>query len=330
MTYKWIDKIFKIDAAGFEELALQIFNFQYQHNAIYKAYTDMLQVRPAHVDQIRKIPFLPIQFYKTHAVKTTDFAPQIIFESSGTTQSVNSHHFVKDIEVYKQSFKTAFELNYGRASEWCIIGLLPSYLERKNSSLVFMVNELIGQSHHSQSGFYLDEYAQLYQTLIELEKNRQKTLLVGVGFALLDFAEGYSFPLSNTIILETGGMKGRRKELIKRELHEFLKAKFRINSVHSEYGMTELLSQAYSSSDGLFYCPPWMKVLIRDEEDPLLVKAVSKEPVTGAINIIDLANVYSCAFIATDDSGKLYKDESFEVMGRIDNSDIRGCSLLAI
>jgi len=330
MTYKWNDKIFKIDTPGFEELALQVFNFQYEHNPIYKTYTDMLQITPTQVNRLEKIPFLPIQFFKTHVVKTTDFDPQIIFESSGTTGSINSRHFLKDIELYRESFKAAFELVYGGINEWCVIGLLPSYLERKNSSLVFMVNELIDRSHHPQSGFYLDEFAQLYKTLTELENNGQKTLLIGVSFALLNFAEQYSLSLSSTVVLETGGMKGRREEWIKRELHEFLKAKFEVHSIHSEYGMTELLSQAYSKGEGIFYCPPWMKVLIRDEEDPFLVKAEAPEATVGAINIIDLANVYSCAFIATDDSGKLYRNGSFEVMGRIDNSDIRGCSLLTI
>jgi len=330
MTYEWNDKIFQVGASGFEKLALEVFHFQYKHNDVYKAYADMMKIRPEKVDRLSKIPFLPIQFFKTHTVKTTKFEPAIIFESSGTTQTINSHHFVKDLELYRQSFQKAFGMNYGNANDWCIIGLLPSYLERKNSSLVFMVNELILQSRHTKSGFYLSEYGELYNTLIELEKMGQKTLLVGVSFALLDFAEQYSMPLAHSIILETGGMKGRRKEVIKQELHDFLKAKFKVNRIHSEYGMTELLSQAYSQGEGIFRCPPWMKILIRDEEDPLLVRGEAKQPLTGAVNIIDLANLYSCSFIATDDCGKLFADGSFEVMGRIDNSDIRGCSLLML
>jgi len=330
MTYQRNDKIFQVGASSFEKLAFEVFRFQYKHNHVYKAYADMMKIIPEKVDRLSQIPFLPIQFFKTHSVKTTEFEPEIIFESSGTTQTINSHHFVKDLQCYRKSFQKAFEMNYGNANDWCIIGLLPSYLERKNSSLVFMVNELILQSRHGKSGFYLNEYDELYSALIELEKMGQKTLLVGVSFALLDFAEQYSIPLAHTIILETGGMKGRRKEVIKQELHDFLKARFEVNRIHSEYGMTELLSQAYSPGDGVFYCPPWMKILIRDEEDPLLVRGEAKEPLTGAFNIIDLANLYSCSFIATDDSGKLFADGSFEVMGRIDNSDIRGCSLLML
>ena len=337
MSNQWNDKIFEVNGAGFEKLALEIFNFQYRQNAVYKAYADMIKLKPDKVANLTQIPFLPIRFFKTHAVKTTEFEPQIIFESSGTTQSLNSHHFIKDIELYKQSFAKAFELFYDPVNEWCIIGLLPSYLERKtrlptgmNSSLVFMVNELIRQSHHPQSGFYLNEYERLGSMLTELEKTSQKTILIGVSFALLDFAEQYSLPLRNTVILETGGMKGRRREIVRQELHNILKEKFAVDVIHSEYGMTELLSQAYSRGDGIFYCPPWMKVMIRDEEDPLLIKFEPGMQISGAMNIIDLANIYSCSFIATDDAGRLYPDGSFEVLGRIDNSDIRGCSLMAM
>jgi hypothetical protein len=330
MPGQWNDKIFENNAPGFEKRALEIFYFQYQHNAIYKAYADMLKVKAGKVTSLCQIPFLPIQFFKTHSVKTTEFEPQIIFESSGTTQSVNSQHLIKDIELYKQSFIKGFQLFYGSENEWCIIGLLPSYLERKNSSLVFMVDELIRQSRHPQSGFYLNDYEKIYKTLITLEKSKQKTLLIGVSFALIDFAEQYSLPLLYTTILETGGMKGKREEIVRQELHELLKQNFKVDTIHSEYGMTELLSQAYSPGNGVFYCPPWMRVLIRDEEDPLLIKFETETQITGAINIIDLANIYSCSFIATDDAGKLYADGSFEVLGRIDNSDIRGCSLMVM
>jgi hypothetical protein len=270
-----------------------------------------------------------------------------VFESSGTTHSVNSHHLIKDIGLYRQSFLKGFELYYGSPRNWCIIALLPSYLERKNSSLVFMVDELIRQTRHSQSGFYLYEHPKLYNTLKQLENQKQKTLFIGVSFALLDFAEQYSLPLKHTVIMETGGMKGRKEEIVRDELHQLLKGKFEVDAIHSEYGMTELLSQAYSKKSGIFQTPPWMKVLIRDEEDPLNVGDASSgsgskkdyrltthgsrlTSVTGAINIIDLANVYSCSFVATDDAGKLYADGSFEVLGRIDDSDVRGCSLMAL
>jgi hypothetical protein len=336
MKGQWNDKIFSSTEASFEELALEIFRFQYDHNMLYKAYADMLGVAPPNISRLNEIPFLPIHFFKTHPVKTTEFEPQATFESSGTTQTGNSHHLLKEIELYRQSFTKGFELFYGPVHDWCIIGLLPSYLERKNSSLVSMVHELITQSHRPQSGFYLNEFEDLYQVLKDLEEKKQKTLLVGVTFALLDLAEKYSLPLHHTTIMETGGMKGRREEMIRQELHEFLRTKFKVDVIHSEYGMTELLSQAYSPGNGIFHCPPWMKVLVRDEEDPL--KVLSRESIagsqsttrTGVINVIDLANIYSCSFIATDDAGKLHADGSFEVLGRIDNSDIRGCSLLMV
>jgi len=364
MNNQWNDKIFGITGPGFEELALEVFHFQYQNNSIYRAYTDMLKIKPEKVNSLLEIPFLPIQFFKTHTVKSTEFEPQAVFESSGTTQTINSRHLIKDIQLYKRSFLEGFEIFYRPVNEWCIIGLLPSYLERKNSSLVFMVDELIRSNRHVQSGFYLYEYEKLYRTIKQLEEENQKTLLIGVSFALLDFAEKYSFPLEHTVIMETGGMKGRRDEIVRQELHEILKDKFKVDCVHSEYGMTELLSQAYSRCNGIFHCPLWMKVLLRNEEDPFDVQSVvqssefgvqssesgvqssefgdrlptpdSELPTpdselrtkTGAINIIDLANIYSCSFIATDDAGKLNADGSFEVLGRMDNSDIRGCSLM--
>ena len=368
MGNEW-HKIFNVNEGNFIDLALEIFQFQYQDNPIYGTYVNTLRFNPKKINKLADIPFLPIRFFKSHHVKTTDFEPGYEFESSGTTQTGNSYHFVKDIEIYSRSFTTAFELFYGPVEEWCIVGLLPSYLERKpaspvsggqslwrrnagrNSSLVFMVDELIRKSRHEQSGFYLDEYETLHKTLKDLEERKQKTLLIGVTFALLDFATEYSFPLRHTIVMETGGMKGRREELVRDEVHEILKRKFQLEVIHSEYGMTELLSQAYSKGNGIFYCPPWMKVLIRDEEDPLTVQgsefsvqsqeftvqnlAVDSQLPThhsqrGVINIIDLANIYSCSFIATDDAGKLYDDGGFEVIGRVDNSDIRGCSLMAI
>jgi hypothetical protein len=265
-------------------------------------------------------------------VKTTEFEPEIVFESSGTTKTANSYHYVKNLELYKKCFTQCFELFYGPENEWCILALLPSYLERKNSSLVTMTEALIKRSGHSLSGFYLNEHEKLYQTLLHNEILQQPTLLIGVSFALLDFVDRYNMRLSNTVIMETGGMKGRREEITREELHEALQKKLGVRQIHSEYGMTEILSQAYSRGNGIFKCPPWMKVLIRSEDDPFSIHTAAlstKKTETGIINIIDLANIYSCAFIATDDVGKLYHNGSFEVLGRCDLSDIRGCSLLA-
>jgi phenylacetate-coenzyme A ligase PaaK-like adenylate-forming protein len=328
-TMQWNHKIFRVKKGDFEALALQVFRLQSIENPVYKAYLEALNVNPLLVNSIGDIPFLPIRFFKSHAVQTGLFEPEAIFESSGTTGSINSRHLVKDISLYEQSFINGFELFYGAIKDYCIIGLLPSYLERKNASLVFMVNKMVQLSEHPASGFYLDEYEKLFTLLTELESKKQKTLLIGVTFALLDFAEKYSpesyrQPLKHTIIMETGGMKGRRKEMIRQEVQEKLCKSFRVNAIHSEYGMTELLSQAYSKGDGIFNCPPWMKILLRDEEDPLLVK----ENGPGIINVIDLANINSCSFIATDDAGRLNNDGTFEVLGRVDGSDVRGCSLL--
>lgn len=324
MPGQWNHKIFGIKQGNFEATALEIFNFQYRHNTIYRAYTDALKVDPWSVQSIAKIPFLPIRFFKSHTIATGLFEPAIVFESSGTTGTVNSRHFVKDLLLYEESFLKGFAAFYGNVQDWCIIGLLPSYLERSSSSLVYMVDKLIKLSQYSKSGFYLYDHRKLHTVLSELEKASKKTLLIGVTYALLDFAEEFPIPLKNTIIMETGGMKGRREELIRPEVHRLLKNAFGDIPVHSEYGMTELLSQAYSKGNGVFDCPPWMKVLVRDEEDPLLIKSQG----SGVINIIDLANIYSCSFIATDDAGKLNPDGSFEVMGRIDGSDLRGCSLM--
>ncbi len=335
MTCEWHDKIFSVTDSSFEQLAWEVFQFQYRANPVYRSYVDAIGKTAADIDRIEKIPFLPISFFKTDRIMSGEFNPEIIFESSGTTQTKNSHHFVKDISLYIESFRKAFKKFYGDISEWCILGLLPSYLERKNSSLVYMVEDLIRQSGHDKSGFYLNELEELKKTLTELQEAKQKTLLIGVTYALLDFAEKFPMQLYHTTIMETGGMKGRREELTRMEVHELLKKAFGKTGIHSEYGMTELLSQAYSTGDGKFECPPWMKILVRDEEDPLSVTSnqssvVGRLPASGAINIIDLANVYSCSFIATDDVGKLSPDSSFEVLGRMDGSDLRGCSLLTV
>ncbi len=318
------DRLFTVTREDFADLAIEIFHFQYQHNALYKAYVDALGVRARQVSTLRQIPFLPIDFFKNFQVMTTSFAPEIVFESSGTTQAIPSRHLIKDLSIYKRSFLNGFELFYGPVKEWCIIGLLPSYLERKGSSLVLMVDELIRLSQHPLSGFYLNEFESLSNHLAKLESDGQKTLLIGVSFALLDLASQFPMHLKHTVVMETGGMKGRRKEMTRDELHSMLKKQFGLSRVHSEYGMTELMSQAYSIGDGIFNPAPWMRVLIRKEDDPLDVR----EKGEGIINIIDLANIYSCAFIAAEDVGKLAMDGSFEIAGRVDHADLRGCSLL--
>jgi phenylacetate-coenzyme A ligase PaaK-like adenylate-forming protein len=326
-------RVFAAPAGNFNELATELFHFQYQHNAVYHQYCNNLNIIPADVKSLERIPFLPIQFFKSHQITATLFEAEAIFESSGTTTSISSKHFVKDINLYKKSFTTGFEKFYGQAKDKCMLGLLPSYLERKNSSLVMMVDELIQQSDNNLSGFYLYDYDKLHSTILHNEILKQPTILIGVTYALLDFAEKYPMQLRNTIIMETGGMKGRREEMTRQQVHAELQKKFGISLIHSEYGMTELLSQAYSKGDGIFHCPAWMKVLIREEDDPFkiyLADAVKEKPFTGAINIIDLANIYSCSFIATDDIGRLNNNESFEVLGRMDNSDVRGCSLMML
>lgn len=326
MVEEWNHKIFGVEKAGFEALALEIYAFQFRNNAIYRAYSEALGLNDTNVKKLADIPFLPIRFFKTHTVTTTDFPPQAVFESSGTTGTINSRHLVKQLSLYEESFTRAFESFYGPVNNWCIIGLLPSYLERTGSSLVYMVDQLIQKSGHPQSGFYLNEHDQLAAVITELEKHQQPTLIIGATFGLLDFAAEYQLPLKHTWLMETGGMKGRRKELIRQEVHELLQQSFGMNPIHSEYGMTELLSQAYSKGQGIFECSDWMRVLVREEEDPLQIKMSG----SGLINVIDLANIYSCAFIATDDAGQLYPDGKFEVLGRMDNSDIRGCSLLVM
>lgn len=309
-----------------ESAAIQLFQHQWLHNAVYRQWCNLLQCKPDEIKHITQIPFLPISFFKTHTVVTGGFEPQLVFTSSGTTQTVNSQHFVKDVAIYQQSFTAAFELFYGDAKGLCILGLLPSYLERNGSSLVYMVDELIRHSNHPQSGFYLYDFDKLQSTLQTLEDKQQPTLLIGVTFALLDFAKAYPMNLHYTTVMETGGMKGRKEEMTREEIHAILRTAFKMTDIHSEYGMTELMSQAYSKGNGVYQCPPWMKVLVRDEDDPLAVKENGR----GVLNVIDLANADSCAFIATDDAGILAPDGSFEVLGRIDNSDLRGCSLLSL
>jgi phenylacetate-coenzyme A ligase PaaK-like adenylate-forming protein len=323
---QWNHKVFGVQPAGFEALALELFRFQYGSNPVYKAFVQALKLDPAGISSLEQIPFLPIRYFKTQEIKTGLFDAEAIFESSGTTGSINSKHHVKDLSVYEESFTRGFEMFYGPVEDWCIIGLLPSYIEKGNSSLVYMTDKLVKQSEHPQSGFYLNEYEQLSDVLQGLEKRQQRTLLLGVTYALLDFAEQYPQPLQHTVIMETGGMKGRREEMIRPEVHDLLKKAFQQTAIHSEYGMTELLSQAWSKGAGIFSCPPWMRLLVRDEEDPFVVQQKG----AGIINIIDLANIYSCSFIATDDLGKIGESGAFEVLGRMDGSDLRGCSLMIV
>lgn len=328
-----IQDIFNHGNAAWETLALKIFALQYEHNDIYRKFCDVLKIRPADVNHIQDIPFLPIRFFKSHTVISGTATPQLFFESSGTTGSVNSKHYVTDPAVYEQSFLNGFEKFYGDPKATCIIGLLPSYLERGHSSLVYMVNELMKRSQQEGSGFYLYEHEKLQQRISHNEAAGIPTILIGVTYALLDFAEKYPLELKHTIVMETGGMKGRREELTREQVHNILKKQFGLPTIHSEYGMTELLSQGYSAGDGIFYPGDTMKILIRAEDDPFDISYAipgGKNLIAGVINVIDLANIYSCSFIATDDMGKLYADGSFEVIGRLDNSDIRGCGLMIL
>lgn len=327
---KWEDKIFTADHYNFQDLAIEVFRAQYQGNPLYRQFVDSLGVQPLHVTRVEDIPFLPIQFFKARTVATTSFEPELIFESSGTTGDRVSRHFVKKLSLYRESLVRGFQIFYGRPERLCILALLPGYLERQHSSLVAMVAELIRLSGNSNSGFYLNDHEKLYQALVHNEIREQPVLLIGVTYALLAFAETYDLQLRHTTIMETGGMKGKREEITRQQVHGFLTERLGVAPIHSEYGMTELLSQAYSDGNGFFKCPPWMKILIREEDDPLVVQSVptGEKPLSGLLNIIDLANLYSCAFIATDDVGKLHRNHTFEVLGRRDDSDIRGCSLL--
>ena len=322
------NSIFNIQSeADFKATALEVFKFQFEHNAVYRSFCDLLYKHPSDVRSLEQIPFLPIEFFKTHTIISTNKPTKATFTSSGTTGSIVSKHHVVDLDVYKQSFRTGFESFYGTIENYTVLALLPSYLEREGSSLVYMANDMILQSKQPESGFYLHDLEALKNTLTSLEAKGQKTLLIGVSYALLDLIEAYSFELKHTIVMETGGMKGQRKELVKSELHALLKQGFGVDTIHSEYGMTELLSQAYSKGGGIFETPPWMKVLTRDPEDALSIQPIGK---SGGINIIDLANINSCAFIATQDLGKIRSDGTFEILGRFDQSDIRGCNLMVL
>jgi phenylacetate-coenzyme A ligase PaaK-like adenylate-forming protein len=309
----------------FADCALQTFRFQAQNCAVYREFITNMKVDIDAVDGVEKIPFLPISFFKSHEVLSNTSKVQVVFTSSGTTGMINSRHLVTDVSWYQESFRRAFDLFYGDIRNYCILALLPSYLEREGSSLIYMAEDLVKRSENLDSGFYLYNYDDLFTQLQKQRQAKKPTLLIGVTFALLDFVEQYAINFPELVVMETGGMKGRRKEMIREELHQTLRKGFGVSAIHSEYGMTELLSQAYSNGNGIFNCPPWMKIITRDTNDPVTILENDK---TGGINVIDLANVNSCSFIATQDLGRVYKDGSFEVLGRFDNSDVRGCNLL--
>jgi phenylacetate-coenzyme A ligase PaaK-like adenylate-forming protein len=322
-----INRIFSIKTEkDFENCALEIFHFQYTHNPVYREWVQHLKYNIEQIKSTQEIPFLPIQFFKTHTVIC--FQPnqaKMIFSSSGTTGEITSKHHVFDTTVYETSFLKCFELFYGSPRDYCVLALLPSYLEREGSSLVYMAECLIKESKHSQSGFFLNNYGELVRQIEDLKQQKQKTLLLGVSYALMDLADKGVELNEQFTVMETGGMKGKRKELLKSELHDYLKTRFNINHVHSEYGMTELLSQGYMRESDFFETPPWLQFQIREVNDPLRLRHDTK---TGGINVIDLTNVYSCSFIATQDLGRFTHDKKLQLMGRFDNSDVRGCNLM--
>ncbi|BDB51959.1 acyl transferase [Flavobacterium ammonificans] len=311
----------------FDKIALKIFRFQYENNLVYREFCDFLKTDVQKVKSIEQIPFLPIQFFKSHSVISSTNPIETTFTSSGTTGMITSKHLVTDLGIYEESYRKGFSQFYGNIEDYVVVALLPSYLEREGSSLIHMVDDLIQLSNQDESGFYLHNYDELIAKLIQLDHAGQNVILIGVTYALLDLVEKHSFQLENTIIMETGGMKGKRKEMIREELHLELCNGFGVKSIHSEYGMTELLSQAYSLGEGIFECPSWMQILVRDTEDAL---SYVREGKTGGINVIDLANINSCSFIATQDLGKKYPNGSFEILGRFDHSDIRGCNLMVV
>lgn len=311
----------------FEKAALKVFRFQHENNLVYREFCNFLKTDVQKVKSLEQIPFLPIQFFKSHTVVSNTNIAEETFTSSGTTGMTTSKHFVTEISLYEESYRKGFSQFYGNIEDYVVLALLPSYLEREGSSLIYMVEDLIQMTNNPESGFYLHNHEELIEKLIRLDQSGQNVILIGVTYALLDLIEKYDFQLKNTIIMETGGMKGMRKEMIREELHEQLCQGFGVTAIHSEYGMTELLSQAYSLGNGVFECPSWMQILVRDTEDALTYVSNGK---TGGINVIDLANINSCSFIATQDLGKKNPNNSFEVLGRFDNSDIRGCNLMVL
>jgi phenylacetate-coenzyme A ligase PaaK-like adenylate-forming protein len=318
------EEIFSIqNEQEFKEVALKVFRFQAKHNPVYSKFLHYLKCDFDSVDSIEKIPFLPIRFFKEYEIISGNPSTDKIFTSSGTTGSQVSKHFVSDLSFYRESLIHSFQHFYGNFSDYSIFALLPSYLEREGSSLIDMVEFWLEKS--GRGGFYLYNHEDLHRDLMENEKQGKKAILIGVSFALLDFVENYSMNLQHTIVMETGGMKGRKEEITREELHKILGQGLGVSQIHSEYGMTELLSQAYSKGNSRFETPSWMNIQIRDTEDPLTSLSQGK---TGGINVIDLANLNSCSFIATDDLGKIHPDGSFEILGRFDHSDVRGCNLM--
>ncbi|CVK16839.1 Acyl-protein synthetase, LuxE [Apibacter mensalis] len=320
--------IFSINSeAAFNSLAIEIFLYQYDNNLVYRRFVDLLSLDCKKIHNYRQIPFLPIEFFKTNKIIDKHFSPELYFQSSGTTSDNLSKHYIANEAIYKKSILKSFSMFFGDPSEYIYLGLLPSYLERNNSSLIYMVDHLMKQSNKVENGYYLHNFNELYLILNRLEKENKKVILFGVSYALLDFASSYPIDLNNTIIIETGGMKGRKVEITKDELLSKLKFSFQTDKIYSEYSMTELLSQAYSLSNNIYQCPPWMKILIRDVDDPFEYVEAHR---SGGVNIIDLVNIYSCSFISTQDIGKDEGNNCFKILGRMDNSDIRGCSLLLL
>ena len=320
------DRLKFMDENSFSDFSIDLFHFQFENNPVYHKYVRSLDIDPYSVSQEGNIPFMPISLFKHQEIKTLDWDTQFIFESSGTTKSTTSKHFVDDIDFYKEVSSSIFRQFYGNPKDYIILALLPSYLERNNSSLVYMVDHLIESTGSEHSGFYLSNLDELREKIEYLGMSQDRTVMLwGVTFALMDFANNYATDMENMIIMETGGMKGRGEEIIRSDLHKQLFSKLKANSIHSEYGMTELLSQAYATENGKFTCPTWMKIFAREINDPFCPAPDGQQ---GVLNIIDLANIHSCAFIATEDLGRVYPDGTFEVLGRLDNSDMRGCNLL--
>jgi len=329
-TETFTERLFSITSGGsFDHLALDIFQYQAQHNPVYRTYIQHLGILTDSIKNVSQIPFLPIEFFKTQKVISGNRPVEIQFSSSGTTSDKPAQHHLSDLALYDAVFTRGFELAYGAPDQYVFLALLPSYLERTGSSLVYMADKLIHLSKNANSGFYLDNLDELISKIEEQEQARQRYILLGVTYSILDLANRYLqkklSPLQCAIIMETGGMKGKRKEMIRPEVHQLLRQAFGMKNIHSEYGMTELLSQAYSKENGLFSCPPWMRVSIRDTNDPFKSLGANR---TGGINVIDLANIYSCSFLATQDLGKMVEENEFEVLGRFDGSDQRGCNLL--
>ena len=324
---KYCNEIFSIrTAADFERLSLQAFYFQYMNNPVYHEYCDLLGIDVGAINYITDIPFMPVEFFKTHKLLCDGREAEVVFTSSSTTGAVPSSHYVADADLYRKAFTAGFRQFYGEPSDFCILGLLPAYLERSGSSLVYMVDDLVKMSGNSNSGFFPHNHDDLYNTICHLEATSKKYILIGVSFALLDFAEKYHLQIKNGIVMETGGMKGRRKEMVRSELHSVLKNAFGVDNIHSEYGMTELLSQAYSQGEGIYSCSATMKVLVRETNDPLTLHKSG----SGALNIVDLANIYSCSFLQTSDLGQVFDDGTFSVSGRFDSADVRGCNLMVL